>query len=86
MARATNSFPVPLSPVIRTRLVCGATVWIKLEDGAHLRALPDDVVETREPPQFAAQVARLFLPLQAFGNLAEPRGGAGRPSSWSLMT
>src|SRR6516225_7208868 len=29
MALATSSLPVPLSPVISTRLFCGATVWIR---------------------------------------------------------
>src|SRR6266851_2365856 len=29
MARATSSLPVPLSPVIKTRLDWGATVWIR---------------------------------------------------------
>ena len=36
----------------------------------HLGALPDDVVQTREPPQFPFQVSGLLLPLQALGNAA----------------
>src|SRR5206468_13111477 len=42
----------------------------QVEDGAHLWALPDDVVETSQPAQFAPQVSRLVLPFQTFGHFA----------------
>ena len=40
-----------------------------VEDGAHFRALADDVVEPGEPADFAPQIAGLFLPLEVFRHL-----------------
>src|SRR5712691_7962491 len=37
----------------------------ELEDGAHLGALPDDVVQSREPAQLAAKITCLFFPSEA---------------------
>src|SRR5271167_2025562 len=45
-----------------------ATLWgdglDQLEDGAHLGALPNDVVQACQPTQFAAQIPRFLFPLQ----------------------
>ena len=43
----------------------------KVEDGAHLRTLADDVVETGEAAQFATKIAGFFLPLQGFGDFVD---------------
>src|SRR5260370_4797856 len=38
-----------------------------VEDSAHLRTLPDDIVQPGEPSNFTAQVSCLFLPFQVLG-------------------
>ena len=43
----------------------------QVKDGAHLRALADDVVEASEAAKFAAEVTGFFLPLQAFGDFLD---------------
>ena len=69
MARATSSFPVPLSPVISTRLDCGAMFSISSKMARIFGAGADHVVEPRKPPQFAAQIARFLLQRQVLSHL-----------------
>src|SRR6266581_2572683 len=38
-----------------------------VKDGAHVGALPDNIVETGKPPKFAAEIAGFFPPFQVFG-------------------
>ena len=64
MARATNSLPVPLSPVIRTVLVVGATVRTISRMALNLPALADNVVVRKDAQQFAAQAHILFTQRQ----------------------
>ena len=40
----------------------------QVENRAHFRTLPDDVVQPRQAAQFAPEVACFFSPLQAFRN------------------
>src|SRR5579864_4209280 len=42
-----------------------------VEDLAHLGALANDIVETSEPPQLAAQIPGFLFPLEAFRHLAD---------------
>ena len=60
MARATNSLPVPLSPVIRTVLVVGRHGADHFQDALNRPAVADDVVGAKTRKQFAAQAYILF--------------------------
>src|SRR5260370_35781053 len=39
-----------------------------VENGAHLRTLSDNIVQTGEPPNFTAQVSGVFLPFQVLSD------------------
>ena len=53
MALATSSLPVPLSPVISTVELVGATERTMLEERGHGRGDADDAVEAVLAPELA---------------------------------
>src|ERR1700733_532307 len=69
MARATSSFPVPLSPVMSTRLDCGAMVSIKSKRSRILGLAP--MMRSKLATQFAGFLAQSLIFGDAFDGRAK---------------
>src|SRR5258705_8671694 len=76
MVRATNSFPVPLSPVIRTEAVLGATISISRKISCMFLDAPTSDPRIPVSRNLRRGTSNFFVVGRRVGGLS--RGGRGR--------